>query len=165
MHTDTDVRRLRTGTRALVALCSIALLFFGLGAAPSAAQSAEDDPEMFDAGEAIYQGGCAGCHGENGEGSDTGRPLTGIASQEPDRLVHIASVTDGKGGMPALGTNLSPEDIDAAVSYVRLAFLQEDEMEELPRTGTSDWVFGFGIALLVLGAIAVRYEHRGSLSS
>lgn len=148
--------------RAVVALCSVFILFFSLGAAPSTAQSADDDPAMFDAGEAVYQGSCAGCHGQNGEGSDTGRPLTGIASQEPDRLIHIASITDGRGGMPALGDLVPPEDIDAAVSYVRLAFLQEDE---LPRTGTSDWVFGIGIALLVLGAIAVRYEHRGSPSS
>lgn len=139
--------------------------FIGWGATPASAQSADDDPALFDAGQAIYQGGCAGCHGDDGMGSDTGRSLIGIAAQQPDRLVHVTSVTDGKGGMPALGERLSPEDIDAAVTYVRLAFVQEDEMNELPRTGASDWIIGLGITLLVVGAIAVRYEHREHLAS
>lgn len=151
--------------RWLAWVATVVFVVIGSTSPPASAQSAEDDPAMFDAGEAVYQGGCAGCHGDDGMGSETGRSLIGIAAQEPDRLVHIASVTDGKGGMPALGERLTPEDIDAVVSYVRLAFVQEDDMDELPRTGTSDWIIGAGLALVVLGAMAVRYERRGSLTT
>lgn len=93
------------------------------------AMSATDDPALVAAGMAVFASNCAGCHGANGEGSDRGRPLTGIAEQEPDRLVHIGSVANGKGNMPAFGDRLSAADLDAVIAYSRLTFLAA-EVEE-----------------------------------
>lgn len=99
-------------------------------AEPAYQPIAADDPALVDAGMAVYTASCSGCHGADGAGSDRGRPLTGIAVQQPDRLIHFASVSNGKGNMPAFAANLSGEDIDAALSYVRLTFLPAEQEEE-----------------------------------
>ena len=148
--------RLFTAAFALVGL----LLMSGAGAV--SAQSATDDPAQSEAGEAVFSGSCAGCHGASGEGSATGRPLTGIASQQPDRLIHIASVTDGKGGMPAFGEQLSADEIDAAISYVRLAFLAEEGPDELPATGNSNSAALAGFGLLAIGFSLQQFSKRRS---
>ena len=44
-------------------------------------------------------------------------PLIGIADQG-DRATHVASVTDGKGGMPAFGERLSADEIKKVAVYV-----------------------------------------------
>lgn len=136
----------------------VAALAFLLPVAASA-QSEVDDPALLEAGEEIYVESCAGCHGTEGEGSDFGRPLTGIADQQPDRLVHITSVTDGKGGMPAFGGSLSDEEIDAAVTYARLTFVAERSVDELPNTGTSP-IFFMAAGFLILTGIALNETAR-----
>ena len=146
----------RIGIRStLVLFASIAALL-GFTTAGAAHAQTTDDPALFEQGEAIYNGGCAGCHGITGMGSGAGRDLTGIAEEQPDRSVHIASVTNGKGGMPAYGGSLEPEEIDAAVAYVRLAFIQDEEaseepMTELPNTGFASWLVGSAAALIAAG--------------
>lgn len=115
------------------------------------AQSTTDDPAQLDAGQVVFETSCAGCHGVDGTGTNTGRPLTGIANDEPDRLVHIESVTMGKGGMPAFESELSGDEIDAAVTYVRLSFSGSGTLQELPRTGTSPELLMAAGFLLVAG--------------
>ncbi len=137
--------------------------FFGAGTA--SAQDPTDDPAQIEAGGAVYAASCAGCHGAEGEGADAGRPLTDIAAQEPDRSVHVASVTNGKGGMPAFADRLSADEIDSAISYVRLSFTaqtddDEGAMEELPRTGFEDSLLILGAALIGLGATTTLFGHR-----
>ena len=136
-----------------VSLIAIAVVFGAtMGTHTALAQSAADDPAATAAGMAVFEANCAGCHGADGMGSDRGRPLIDIALSEPDRLVHIASVTDGKGNMPAWGGTLSGEDIDAAVSYVRLTFVTDQP--ELAVTGASSTQLAvFGILLVLVGSL------------
>lgn len=136
-----------------------ALVFLTFGAA-SMASAQEEDPAQVAAGEAVFTQNCMGCHGANGEGSNTGRPLVGIAAQEPDRTVHIASVTNGKGGMPAWGPMLTEDEIDAAVSYVRATFVSQ--ADDLPRTGSDvNLLLAGGLALMGMGLVASK---AGSLA-
>lgn len=165
-------------TQKLVGLTAILTLLVGLlGITSATAQSAADDPAQVEAGMGVYEGNCAGCHGVDGEGSDRGRPLTGIASQEADRTVHIASVTEGKGSMPPFGERLSAEEIDQAISYLRLTFVPAEEAEvtttdaaadeteeaaaELPVTGSSSYLYGLaGLTLLLGGLLFVQTSRR-----
>lgn len=146
----------RTSTGAVVAG-----LILVLGAGAAGAQNDTDDPALFDAGQAVFEQSCADCHGADGTGSVAGRPLVDIALQQPDRSVHVDSVTNGKGGMPAFGDILTAEEIDAAVTYVRLAFTAaedtaDDEAEELPATGvgTNSLLF-VGLGLMLVGGVTV----------
>ncbi len=141
------------------------LMAAALLVSPVGAQGAEDDPAQVEAGMAVYEASCAGCHGADGMGSDRGRSLTDVAG-EADRAVHFASVANGKTGMPPFGDNLSAEEIDAAISYVRLTFVSEsaepaaeemEEMEELPATGAESlYLAMFGAVLLSLGLVLRR---------
>jgi mono/diheme cytochrome c family protein len=113
---------------------------------------------------AVYEASCAGCHGADGTGvAGRGRPLTGIAAQG-DRATHVASITDGKGGMPAFGERLSADEIDQAASYVRLTFVEEAaaaQEEELARTGVdSTGLAVIGTALLAGGVQLVIWSRR-----
>lgn len=149
--------RRRSATRTLAPLI-LAMLFTAIGSVAVSAQSA-DNPADVDAGKEVYANSCAGCHGAEGEGSDSGRALTDIATQQPDRTVHIASVTDGKGGMPAFGANLTAEEIDASISYVRLTFQTAAGDDELPLTGLNGALPFFGAGLLAFGLLLERLSR------
>lgn len=110
----------------LVALAALFVL-----AAPVGAQSDTDDPAQVAEGMVIFESNCAGCHGADGTGN-TGRDLTDIALEQPDRSVHITSVTEGIRNMPAFGERLSADEIDAVVSYVRLEFASAQDDAEPP---------------------------------
>lgn len=142
---------------AVVAATMLLVLAGGLGSV--AAQGDVDDPAQVDAGKIVFETNCAGCHGVDGSGSSTGRPLVGIAAQEADRGVHITSVTEGKGNMPAWGERLSVEEIDSAVSYVRLTFVQPEP--ELAVTGVnSTGLVLIGSFAALLGLLMVGLSRR-----
>jgi mono/diheme cytochrome c family protein len=65
----------------------------------------------------VYTGGCAGCHGANGEGG-FGPVLAGDASLSDATMV-LTVIKKGRGNMPAVGATLSPEDLAAVSTYVR----------------------------------------------
>ena len=67
-------------------------------------------------GAAVYRRNCAICHGADGEGS-TGPPLVDSVplSSESDLIV---VVTNGIRTMPAFGSSLSEEEIDAVVQFL-----------------------------------------------
>lgn len=107
----------------VVAVAAAGLVLFVLGS--SATAQGGDNAADVEAGGAVYASSCAGCHGAEGMGvAGLGRPLTGIAAQG-DRDQHIMSITDGRGGMPAFGPNLSEEEISQATSFVRLTFVED----------------------------------------
>lgn len=94
---------------------------------PTAEPVAETEPEptaepeavvvAVDGG-AVYQANCSGCHGASGEGG-TSRSIAGIGqllAANPDALTGL--VTNGGVNMPAFGSKLSPEEIDAVVTWV-----------------------------------------------
>lgn len=172
--------------RGLVALL-LAMSLAGFVAMPSASAQADDDPAAVEEGREIFANNCSGCHGSDGTGSATGRPLIGIASQEEDRSVHIASVTNGKGGMPPYDEKLSEEEIDAVISFVRLTFVEDagDEAaaddaaddaddadddaaaeedaqpEALAETGVESYqLTTIGVALILAGAMFLTVTRR-----
>lgn len=146
--------------RLLAGVVAALALSFMASPSPAEAQGNVDDPALLEQGEAVFSASCAGCHGADGAGTNAGRPLIGIVDQEPDRLVHIASVTDGKGGMPAFGDSLSDEEIDAAVAYVRLTFVAERSVDELPNTGLATELFAAAAALIAAGLVFTGTARR-----
>lgn len=86
-----------------------------------------DDIGHLELGSQVFAAACAGCHGSDGRGSPLGPTLVAIAAAEPDRSFHVAVVTYGTGQMVGRGQSLSPEEIDAVVSYIRLSFVDDRE--------------------------------------
>ncbi len=71
-------------------------------------------------GAAIFGQRCAGCHGGDGSGGIGPRLAGGrVVADFPDPQDQIAVVTNGRGGMPAFGERLTPEEIAAVVDYTR----------------------------------------------
>ena len=97
------------------AALAVGLLFYR-PAAPKAALP----NQAASLGASVYASNCAGCHGSRGEGS-FGPKLAGgaVVRTFPDLADEIALVSDGRGGMPAWKTRLSPAEIQAVVDYTR----------------------------------------------
>ena len=145
--------RAAVGRAAIVlAAAALSLLLLPTGAASQGG----DNPSILEEGETAYNGSCAGCHGPDGTGTELGRSLIDIAVQEPNRQVHIDSVVDGKGGMPALGEVVAMEDIESAVTYVRLTF-GGASADELPLTGptATSWIAAAGVLMMLSGVATV----------
>src|SRR5947209_14306123 len=77
-------------------------------------------------GRGVYTANCARCHGADGTSHTTmgemtqARDLTDAAWQSRRSAARmIASVTNGRGEMPAFKRKLSRQEIAAAVAYVR----------------------------------------------
>jgi mono/diheme cytochrome c family protein len=70
-------------------------------------------------GARLYQAHCATCHGAKGQGF-VGPQLAGKVTQKfPNEDDQIAVVTNGRGGMPAFGGQLSTGQIRQIVDYTR----------------------------------------------
>jgi len=106
---------------AAAALAFVVLLFVNDPDKPSASSNggANGAGGQID-GAAVFADNCARCHRTDG-GGGTGPPLADGAVVEafPDIDDQIAVVTDGRGGMPAFGGDLSAEAIRAVVEYTR----------------------------------------------
>lgn len=75
------------------------------------------------AGAATYKAKCQMCHGADGQPTAAGKSMKALAFNSPElKNVPIAtltaSVTNGKGKMPAYGTKLSASQIKEVVEYV-----------------------------------------------
>lgn len=146
-----------TGSTLVMRLVAMLAFAAALAFSASPAGAQDDDPGDLGEGLEVYTSqGCAGCHGADGSGSPAGRSLIDIAIEQTDRAVHVTSVVDGKGSMPAYGERITDAEASAVVSYIRLSFLsEEDAMDELPNTGLSSWLFVVGFGLIGAGAAAV----------
>lgn len=146
-----------------VGLLSVLLMLVAFTATPAGAQDADEAGDLGQ-GMEVFNASCSSCHQADGSGSAAGRSLIDIVIEQPDRSVHITSVTDGKGNMPGYDGRLTVDEIDAAVSYLRLTFVSEEApMDELPRTGLSGWLFAVGLGLVGSGGaviLAVEPELR-----
>ena len=72
----------------------------------------------------IFQNHCVLCHGTNGAGTASGRSLKvkdlrspAVQSRSDDDLAQ--TISKGEGNMPAFGSKLSPDVINALVAYIR----------------------------------------------
>ncbi len=70
-----------------------------------------------EAGEAIFAENCAVCHGTDGHGGSGGPDLRTMPLAKTEEGA-IQQVTNGGGGMPPFGGQLSPEEIEDVASYV-----------------------------------------------
>ena len=75
--------------------------------------------------EKTYKTHCALCHAPDGSGSaPTGKALkaedlrSDVVQKKPDADL-AATITKGKGKMPAFGKKLKPDDIAQLVAYIR----------------------------------------------
>jgi mono/diheme cytochrome c family protein len=72
----------------------------------------------------VFKDNCSSCHGDDGAGSALGKRL-----KSPDlrtKEIHdkaaselVKTITDGKDKMPPFGGQLTPDQINALVEYVR----------------------------------------------
>ena len=110
---------------ALVAVAATVVMLFANEpdepAAPVATEVAEDGGAVAGVdGAALYASRCASCHGDDGTGGFAPQLGEGrIVEVFPDEADQVEVVTAGRGGMPAFGDRLSPEEIAAIVAYTR----------------------------------------------
>jgi mono/diheme cytochrome c family protein len=107
---------------AACCLCAAAAAFSGV----SAAAGAQKGQAQVERGRAVYEAKCTRCHGADGAGhtrmAEVVEPpdMTDPAwrrQRSTSRMV--ASVTNGRGQMPAFKKKLSRQEIADAVAYVR----------------------------------------------
>ena len=82
-----------------------------------------DDSDQLELGAQVFYSTCAGCHGQQGQGTPRAPSLVGIAERQPDRETQISMVIYGTGGMRGRARLLTAEEIDAVVSYLRVSFV------------------------------------------
>jgi cytochrome c6 len=88
----------------------------GAAQAPSGPQPGVDGAELFAAN-------CAACHQPMGEGIEGAFPkLAGNAFVSGNPKPVIATLLNGRGGMPAFRDDLKDEQLSAIVSYVRASW-------------------------------------------
>ena len=69
------------------------------------------------AGATVFADNCAGCHGETGHGGPGGPDLTSMPLAQTESGAE-QQVTNGGGGMPAFGEQLSKEEISDVAAFV-----------------------------------------------
>lgn len=77
-------------------------------------ETAGGDPA---AGKTVFASNCAGCHGETGEGGAGGPDLREMPLAQTEAGA-VQQVTNGGGGMPPFGGQLSEEEISDVAAYV-----------------------------------------------
>ena len=99
---------------------------FAASGVSSLADTKKGKPRATESGRSVYTANCARCHGADGQshtsmGEMTEAPdLTDAAWQSRRSNARmIASVTNGRGEMPAFKQKLSRQEIAVAVAYVR----------------------------------------------
>ena len=76
------------------------------------------DP-VHDDGARIFAARCSGCHGAQGQGL-SGPQLAGkVVERFPDPAAEAAIIANGGNGMPAFGSRLTAEELDAVVEFTR----------------------------------------------
>jgi mono/diheme cytochrome c family protein len=95
------------------------------------------DEEMLALGEQVYQTTCAACHGENGEGYGIPQAPalneTEHAWHHPDGQIQDLIKNGGK-VMPALGDQLTDEEIVAVIRYIQTWWTPEQLRQQQARS-------------------------------
>lgn len=88
-------------------------------AVPPTAGAPEPGGGLATLGKTVYGQNCAGCHGENGQGSGSFPALAGNATAAGDPAALIKFVVNGKNGSHNFGDKLSDQEIAAVLTYIR----------------------------------------------
>jgi len=102
------------GSFTLIALIVVSI---AAGATPAVGQDAPN-------GATVFKSKCITCHGADGSGTAVGKSLkvadlrSDEVQKKPDAEL-IQAVSDGKGNMPGFKGNITDEEIQAAITYVR----------------------------------------------
>jgi mono/diheme cytochrome c family protein len=103
-----------------------ALMLLALSAAPGFADTAAQRGGGFqlEGGEAIYKGVCQGCHMADAKGASGAGAYPALANNPKlATAAYVARIVlKGQKGMPALGDNLSDQQVADVVNYVRSHF-------------------------------------------
>ena len=88
---------------------------------PPVGPGGEVDPVLV-TGQQVYENECSRCHGDAGGGGFGPKLSDGqVAIVFPDIEDEIASIADGRSGMPGFATKLGPDEIEAVARYTREA--------------------------------------------
>ncbi len=104
-------------------------------AATSSLQALAQKPEVIEAGKKLFSSNCASCHGLKAEGA-IGPCLTDTDWKYGDSdEALLESVRKGRpGGMPAWGTFLKPDQVEAVTAYVHSIGNTTTTQTKLPTT-------------------------------
>jgi len=112
--------------KVFVSLSGVLLFLAAASGGFAAAEPQRGRSSQLQRGREVYTANCRRCHGEDGAGhtrlAETVEPpdMTDPAWQRGRSTSRmIASVTNGRGQMPAFRKRLSRQEIAAAVAYVR----------------------------------------------
>src|SRR3954468_22947743 len=102
---------------------SLALTLLALSAAPAFAHTAAQRGGGFalEGGEAIYKGVCQGCHMADAKGASGAGAYPALANNPKLATASyvVSIVLKGRKGMPALGDNLSDQQVADVANFVR----------------------------------------------
>lgn len=108
--------RLATTVGASIGVCLAALAGFTVANAQPADDAAAIEAAMDD-GAAVYEGNCAVCHGDDGEGGE-GPRLVGYERLEFVSAT-VGQIIEGGAYMPPFGPRLDDAEIAAVATYIR----------------------------------------------
>ena len=135
----------------LIVLVIISLMMSACTTGRSDEQYIATNPEAYTLGQQVYIQNCASCHGENGEGQFPDAPMqpdsTGRIGAPPhngeghtwhhdDDLLYQIVREGGMGNaqmfypMPAFGEQLSEEEIEAVIFYIRTFWTEEQRQSQ-----------------------------------
>jgi cytochrome c oxidase subunit 2 len=103
--------------RALISLAFLAALTACKGGEDPRVTEILDLTGDATAGATVYASACADCHGAEGEG-DIGPALTEHMGHHPDAEI-VEIVLDGRSGMTAFETLLTPQEIADLLAFLR----------------------------------------------
>ncbi|GAB5494326.1 MAG: cytochrome c [Phototrophicaceae bacterium] len=130
------------------------ILLMGLSACTSGSdidRFIATNPEAYETGQRVYAQNCASCHGEDGEGQFPNAPMqpdaTGRIGAPPhdssghtwhhaDSLLYQIVAEGGSGTpdrfypMPAFGDQLTTEEIEAVLFYIKTFWTEEERQRQ-----------------------------------
>jgi mono/diheme cytochrome c family protein len=76
---------------------------------------AEGEAAAIDAA-SLFSQRCSGCHGTDRQGANGPALLPGVLTKDP--AAYVNTITNGSGPMPAWGSRLSEDEINALVEFI-----------------------------------------------
>jgi outer membrane protein assembly factor BamB/mono/diheme cytochrome c family protein len=104
-----------------------------LGLAAATAACSDDDSSTSPAsttGAEVFASNCATCHGADGSGGQGPALGDGVVAAKLTEAETLAVVTNGRNAMPAFEDQLSADELDAVVAYVRDELRTDDRTDD-----------------------------------